>query len=28
MNAEERALFDKMTGQEQDLWLFQLEKQT
>lgn len=28
LNAEERALFDKMTAQEQDFWLFQLEKQT
>lgn len=28
LNAEERALFDKMTAQEQDFWLFQLAKQT
>lgn len=28
LNAEERALFDRMTAQEQDSLLFQLEKQT
>lgn len=28
LNAEERALFDRMTAQEQDFLLFQLEKQT
>ena len=28
LNAAERALFDKMTAQEQDSLLFQLEKQT
>ena len=28
LNAEERALFDRMTTQEQDSLLFQLEKQT
>ena len=28
LNAEERTLFDKMTTQEKDSWLFQREKQT
>ena len=28
LNAEERALFDRMTAQDQDSLLFQLEKQT
>lgn len=28
LNAEERVLFDKMAAQEQDFWLFQLEKET
>ena len=28
LNAEERTLFDKMTAQEQDSLLFQLEKRT
>ena len=28
LDAAERELFDKMTKQEQDFWLLQLEKQT